>query len=226
MTWLERHPIRTDSKSIALLAIFAAMVIAIEAFPIPGITDIPLDPSGRFTIDPTGIPIVIVFEGLGFLFSLITIAAMWIAIGYRNPIGATFKGFAETYTILGMIVARILVRRWNYDRRLRIILYLIFGCVFRAVGMFLTNIPLLQVLYGLPLDAAVVGSAAYVVLNIIQASINIVGGLALYYLIPENLALQAGLGDDADSASSRVEELPLEEIESSQPDDPGNGGQG
>ena len=112
------------------------------------------------------------------------------------------------------------------DRRIRILLYLIFGMLFRVVGMFFTNIYLLQLFYGLTPEAAVIGSAAYVLPNVLQATINILGGVVLYHLIPENLALQAGLGDDAGSASSRVEELPLEEIESSQPDDPAFGGQG
>ncbi|GAH02010.1 unnamed protein product, partial [marine sediment metagenome] len=31
--------IRTDSKSIALLAVFTSLVIALEIFPIPGLTD-------------------------------------------------------------------------------------------------------------------------------------------------------------------------------------------
>ena len=224
MTWLERHPIRTDSKSIALLAIFTAMVVSLEVFPIVGVTDIGLP--GNFTIDWTGIPIVIVFLGLGFVYSLVAIAAMWMAIAYRNFNGAAFKGFAELHTILGLLIAWILNRRYKIDRRIRILLYLIFGMLFRVVGMFFTNIYLLQLFYGLTPEAAVIGSAAYVLPNVLQATINILGGVVLYHLIPENLALQAGLGDDAGSASSRVEELPLEEIESSQPDDPAFGGQG
>jgi hypothetical protein len=224
MTWLERHPIRTDSKSIALLAIFTAMVVSLEVFPIPGVTDI--GPPGGFTIDWTGIPIVIVFIGLGFVYSLVAIVAMWMAIAYRNFNGAAFKGFAELYTILGLLIAKIVIVRFQLDKRIRILLYLAFGSVFRVVGMFFTNIYLLQIFYGLTPEAAVIGSAAYGVPNIVQAIINILGGVALYHLIPENLALQAGLGDDAGSASSRVEELPLEEIESSQPDDPVDGGQG
>ncbi|MHA2385458.1 MAG: hypothetical protein ACXAEE_04525 [Candidatus Thorarchaeota archaeon] len=224
MTWLDRHPIRTDSKSIALLAIFTAMVVSLEVFPIVGVTDI--GAPGGFTIDWTGIPIVIVFIGLGFVYSLVAIAAMWMAIAYRNFNGAAFKGFAELYTILGLLIAKILIGRFNLDRRVRILSYLVFGSLFRVVGMFITNIYLLQVFYGLTPEASVIGSAAYAFPNIIQAVINILGGVVLYHLIPENLALQAGLGDDAVSASSRVEELPLEEIESSQPDDPVDGGQG
>ncbi|MFW9912526.1 MAG: hypothetical protein ACFFEU_08635 [Candidatus Thorarchaeota archaeon] len=224
MTWLERHPIRTDSKSIALLAIFTAMVVALEVIPIPGVTDIGLP--GNFTIDWTGIPLVIVFLGLGFVYSLVAIAAMWMAIAYRNFSGAAFKGFAELHTILGLLIAKILLMRCQVDKRVRILVYLIFGTVFRVIGMFFTNTYLLQLFYGLTPEAALIGAAAYSLPNVLQAIINILGGVVLYHLIPENLALQAGLGDDAGSASSRVEELPLEEIESSQPDDPSYGGQG
>ena len=37
---IQSMKIRTDSKSIALLAIFSSIVIALEIFPIPGITDL------------------------------------------------------------------------------------------------------------------------------------------------------------------------------------------
>ncbi|MFX0053437.1 MAG: hypothetical protein ACFFAX_00960 [Promethearchaeota archaeon] len=224
MTWLERHPIRTDSKSIALLAIFTSMVVALEVFPIVGVTDLGLP--GGFTIDWTGIPIVIVFLGLGFVYSLVAIAAMWMAIAYRNFNGAAFKGFAELHTIMGLLIAKILMMRFQFDKRIRILVYLIFGTVFRVIGMFFTNIYLLQFFYGFTPEAAILGAAGYSLPNVLQAIINILGGVVLYHLIPESLALQAGLGDDAGSASSRVEELPLEEIESSQSDDPAFGGQG
>ena len=88
--------IRTDSRSIAILAVFAAMIIALEILPIPFLTDIPL--FGGFTLDPTGIPIVIVFLGLGIAYSLILIPIMWVTIAYRNLTGSIFKGFAEFYT--------------------------------------------------------------------------------------------------------------------------------
>lgn len=224
MTWLNRHPIRTDSKSIALLAIFVAMVVSLEVFPILGVTDIGLP--GNFTIDWTGIPIVIVFLGLGIIYSLVAIFAMWIAIAYRNFNGAAFKGFAELYTILGLLIAKILFMRYQVEQRIRMVLYLLFGTLARVIGMFFTNIYLLQFFYGLTPESAVIGSAAFALPNVLQAIINIIGGVMLYHLIPENLALQAGLGDDAGSASSRIEELPLEEIESSQQDDSVVGSQG
>ncbi|MFX1417004.1 MAG: hypothetical protein ACFFC0_09335, partial [Promethearchaeota archaeon] len=65
MSWFQKHPIRKDSKSIALLAVFVAMVVALEVYPILGVTDIGIP--GDFTIDWTGIPIVIVFLGLGIV---------------------------------------------------------------------------------------------------------------------------------------------------------------
>ncbi len=212
MDWLEKHRIRQDSKSIALLAVFTAIVIALEAFPIPGVTDIPIDPSGRFTLDPTGIPIVIIFIGLGFVFSIIAITAMWVAIGYRNFIGAAFKGFAELFTILGLLSARLISTRLNLSKRSRVLVFVIFGTIFRDTGMFFTNIFLLQLFYGLPLDAAIIGSAAYLFLNTIQAIINIMAGIILYQFIPEDLKAQAGLGDGADMASGQIEELSNEEI--------------
>ncbi|MFQ5832890.1 MAG: hypothetical protein ACE5H4_09325 [Candidatus Thorarchaeota archaeon] len=213
MSWFQRYPIRKDSKSIALLAIFVSMVVALEVYPILGVTDIGVP--GGFTIDWTGIPIVIVFLGLGLVYSLVAIVAMWMAIAYRNFSGAAFKGFAEFYTIVGLLVAKLLTMRYNMGRGTRVLLYLVFGSLFRVVGMFFTNIYLIQVFYSALPDAAVSLSATFVIPNLVQATINILGGVLLYHLIPENLALQAGLGDDAVSASSSVEELPSEEIESS-----------
>ena len=213
MSWFQKHPIRKDSKSIALLAVFVAMVVALEVYPIVGVTDIGVP--GDFTIDWTGIPIVIVFLGLGIVYSMVAVAAMWMAIAYRNFVGAAFKGFAEFYTIVGLLAAKLLTMRYDMSRMVRLTLYLVFGVTFRIVGMFITNIYLIQSFFGVPFEGAVIGSVFYVIPNIVQAVINIVGGVVLYHLIPENLALQAGLGDDAVSASSRVEELPSAEIEES-----------
>ncbi|MHA2378887.1 MAG: hypothetical protein ACXADS_06405 [Candidatus Thorarchaeota archaeon] len=213
MSWFQKHPIRRDSKSIALLAVFVAMVVALEVYPILGVTDIGVP--GDFTIDWTGIPIVIVFLGLGLVYSMVAVAAMWMAIAYRNFVGAAFKGFAEFYTIVGLLAAKVLTMRYDMSRTVHLTLYLVFGVLFRVVGMFFTNIYLIQNFFGVPLEGAVLASIAYVVPNIVQAVINILGGVVLYHLIPENLALQAGLGDDAVSASSGVEELPSVEVEES-----------
>ncbi|MFW9944905.1 MAG: hypothetical protein ACFFB7_07900 [Candidatus Sifarchaeia archaeon] len=213
MSWFQKRPIRKDSKSIALLAVFVAMVVALEVYPILGVTDIGIP--GDFTIDWTGIPIVIVFLGLGIVYSMVAVAAMWMAIAYRNFVGAAFKGFAEFYTIVGLLAAKSLMKRYDISRTARLTLYLLSGVVFRVIGMFFTNIYLIQNFFGVPYEGAVIGSVAYVVPNMVQAVINVVGGVVLYHLIPESLALQAGLGDDAVSASSRVEELPSEEIEES-----------
>ncbi|MFW9844832.1 MAG: hypothetical protein ACFFEV_09670, partial [Candidatus Thorarchaeota archaeon] len=78
---------RTDSKSIALLAIFTSLVIALEIFPVVGITDIPI-PGLSFTVDWTGIPIMIVFLGLGVVFSYFPIVVMGVFIADRNFQGA------------------------------------------------------------------------------------------------------------------------------------------
>ncbi|UCE10799.1 MAG: hypothetical protein JSW61_02380 [Candidatus Thorarchaeota archaeon] len=218
MSWFERHPLRTDSRSIALLAIFSAMVIALEVFPIVGITDfkpVPTVPS--FTLDWTGIPIMIIFLGLGFVYALIGVLMAGLGIIlHGNLIGAVFKVAAESFTILGLLSARELGRRMKWKRAPTVFAYVILAALSRSLGMYVGNIVLLPVLVVLSFDIAVVISATLVPWNAIQAVINVAGGVFLYYLIPENLALQAGLGDDADSASSRFEELPPDEISDSQ----------
>ena len=204
--------LRTDSRSIAILSIFAAMILALEILPIPLLTDIPL--FGGFTLDPTGIPITIVFLAFGNVFSLILIPIMWIAIAYRNPIGSVFKGFAEVYTLLGLIVAKLFLRNRQYDWKVAVPIYLTFGVAFRAVGMYITNIFLVQWLYGLPLEIAILSSGTFVVPNIIQALINILAGIVIFMLIPENLAIQARFGKYGADEYEKYEEISVEEIES------------
>jgi hypothetical protein len=223
MKFANRYQVRTDSKSIALIAVFSAMVIALEIFPIVGITDFAFYPEGiPFTIDWTGIPLVIIFLGLGVVYSFIATIIMFIAIAYRNFTGAVFKGFAEFYTLLGLVVAKLLTKRYSLDRGKMLAVYAVFGLAIRATGMFFTNIVLLPVLYPAfhTTETAILASTVLVLWNVMQAIINIVGGGILYYIIPPSLALQAGLGEDADRASERVQELPLEEIPDSSTEEP------
>lgn len=205
---------RFDSKSIALLAIFSAMVATLEVFPVIGITDLKFFPGGTpFTLDWTGIPIVIVFAGLGMISSVISIAVMFIAIGYRNFPGAVFKGAAEMLTIVGLLLARVIIGKKPLSKKASLALYLILGATLRAVGMFFVNIPLLPIFYPLfyTTESAIEASTILIPWNVLQAGINIVAGMFLYYLIPENLKVQAGFGQKRDR--NAIEELTKEEIE-------------
>ena len=203
--------VRTDSKSIAILALFAAMILALEILPIPLLTDIPL--FAGFTLDPTGIPITIVFLAFGSVFSLILIPIMWIAIAYRNPIGSVFKGFAEFYSLLGLIVGKLVLRNRSYDWKVAIPAYLVFGITFRAVGMYISNIFLIQWLYGSPQEAAILLSGTFIIPNILQALINVLIGIMIFIVIPENLAIQARLGKYGTDESDKYEEISEEELE-------------
>ncbi|NHI88571.1 MAG: hypothetical protein EAX87_03550 [Candidatus Thorarchaeota archaeon] len=210
--WKGGKRIRTDSRSIAILAIFAAMVLALEIFPIPFLTDIPL--FGGFTLDPTGIPICFVFLAYGNVFSFLLLPIMWIAIGYRNIIGSVFKLFAEFFTLLGLVVAKFVLRGRSYDWKVATPIYLIFGVVFRAIGMYIANIYLIQWLYGLPLDVAIALSVSFVIPNIIQAAINVLAGILLFVIIPENLAIEARFGKYGTDEYSEYQEIPPDELES------------
>ena len=204
--------LRTDSRSIAILAIFAAMIFALEILPIPFLTDIPL--FGGFTLDPTGIPITIVFLAYGSIFSLILIPIMWIAIAYRNPVGSVFKGFAEFYTLLGLIVAKLFLRNSTYDWKVAAPIYLAFGVAFRAIGMYITNVFLIQWLYGMPQEGAIALSATFIIPNVIQALINILIGVFIFIIIPESLAIQARFGKYGTDEYENYEEISTEELES------------
>ena len=203
--------IRTDSKSIALLAVFTSLVIALEIFPIPGLTDF-YTPVPNFTIDWTGIPIMIVFLGLGGVFSLFTVSVMWIFIAYRNFPGAAFKGLAESFTLLGLIVAKLVLRNRNLGWKKSAVVYFVFACLFRGVGMLFGNVVLFNLFYGAPYDAAFALSTIYVPWNIIQAAINVVGGIFLYQLIPENLRIQAGLGITKSEETTVYEEISEDDL--------------
>ena len=204
--------IRSDSKSIAILAIFTSLVIALEVFPIVGVTDL-YTPVPNFTIDWTGIPIMIVFLGLGVVFSFFTIGVMWVFIAYRNFQGAAFKGLAEFFTIVGVVIARLLMRNRKVDWKQATLVYILFGCVSRGLGMLFGNTILLQFFYGLPVEAAYSLSLIYVPWNILQALINIIGGIILYNLIPESIRIQAGLDIYRASTIHKYEEISSIEIE-------------
>ncbi|MHA1615576.1 MAG: hypothetical protein ACTSYJ_12085 [Candidatus Thorarchaeota archaeon] len=203
--------IRTDSKSIALLAVFTSLVIALEIFPIPGLTDF-YTPVPNFTIDWTGIPIMIVFLGLGGIFSLFTVGVMWVFIAYRNFQGAAFKGFAESFTLLGLILAKLVLRNRNLDWKKSAVVYLTFACLFRGVGMLFGNVVLFNLFMGWPYEMAFTISTIYVPWNILQAAINVVGGLFLYRLIPESLRKQAGLGTNGSDEITKYEEISEDEL--------------
>ncbi len=201
--------LRTDSKSIAVLAIFSSIVIALEVFPIIGITDLKFFPGGTpFTLDWTGIPIMIVFLALGVISSVISIGIMFLAIAYRNPAGAVFKGAAELFTIIGILVAKFIADKKSLGKRATVAMYLFFGVFTRSIGMFLVNIPLLPIFFPLfySTESAIIASTTLVPWNAIQAVINIVGGLVLYQFIPESIRIQAGLG------KHRTDEVKYEEL--------------
>ena len=202
--------IRTGSKSIALLAIFTSLVIALEIFPVVGITDI-YAPVPNFTIDWTGIPIMIVFLGLGSVFSIFTVVVMWVFIAYRNFQGAAFKGLAESFTLLGLIIANLILRKRNYDWKRNAVVYLVFGCLFRGLGMLLGNVILFNFFFTMPYEAGFTLSSIYVPWNILQAAINVIGGVILYQLIPESILMQAGLGKHR-TGEVKYEELSEEEL--------------
>ena len=205
--------LRTDSKSIALLAIFTSIVIALEVFPIVGLTDF-YTPVPNFTIDWTGIPIMIIFLGLGMVFSLVTVGVMWVSIAWRNPTGAAFKFLAELFTLLGLIFAKLVLRDREIDWKLRTGIYLVSGCAFRSIGMYFGNIFLFTLFGFMPFEVAIGVSLIYVPWNVVQATINVIGGTLLYQMIPESLAMQAGLGKYRFEGDSKYEELSAEELDS------------
>ncbi|TFG25897.1 hypothetical protein EU528_15220 [Candidatus Thorarchaeota archaeon] len=209
--------IRIDSRSIALLAIFAAMVIALEIIPIPLLTDIPL--FAGFTFDPTGIPITLIFLMLGSVFGLILIPIMWISIAYRNLIGSIFKGFAEFYTLLGLIVAKMILKKRSYDWKVALPTYVAFGVVFRVVLMYVSNIFLIQWLYMAPPEVALALSASFVLPNFIQAIVNVLIGILIFIIIPENLLIEGRLGKYGYDGDRIYEEISEDESELSSDND-------
>ena len=188
------------------------MVLALEIFPIPFLTDIPL--FGGFTIDPTGIPICFIFLAYGNVFSFLLLPIVWVAIGYRNIVGSIFKVFAEFFTLLGLVVAKLFLRGRSYDWKVATPIYLVSGVAFRAIGMYFANIYLIQWLYGLPLDGAIALSVSFVIPNIIQAVINVLVGILLFVVIPENLAIEARFGKYGTDEYSEYQEIPPDELES------------
>ncbi|MFW9810563.1 MAG: hypothetical protein ACFFE6_14385 [Candidatus Thorarchaeota archaeon] len=209
--------IRTDSKSIAVFAIFTSIIIALEIFPIVGLTDF-YTPVPGFTIDWTGIPIMIIFLGLGIVLSVLSVGIMWVFIAYRNFNGAAFKGLSEILTLLGLIVAKLVLRNRDIDWKWTAGIYFIFAATFRSIGMYFGNIMLFTLFGYMPFESAITYSIAYIPWNILQAGINIFVGIIMYRMIPESLAIQAGLGKYRTSKDQQYEEISEEELASDNDD--------
>ena len=211
MPWLKINPVRKDSKSIALLALFSAMVIMLEAYPILGVTDIRT--VGPFTLDPTGIPIVIILLGLGGFYSIITIFIMWVSIAYRGKVAsATFKAVAELLTILGIVFSKKITRRSKMNKWKETLIWVVIASLFRSVGMFFSTLVLSPYFYAASFEVALADAILYFPWNIVQACINVIGGVLLYSAIPVELKLQAGFGENTSLGKPVVEELPSDEI--------------
>ncbi|MHA1927703.1 MAG: hypothetical protein ACTSV2_03875 [Candidatus Thorarchaeota archaeon] len=199
-----------DSKSIALLSVFSAMVAALEIFPIPGITDIPV-PGLFFTIDWTGIPIAFLYLAFGFVYSFFSITIMTIIIMTRSVSSATYKLFAELFKIIGMLFAGVFLRKQKSVRRLYILVYILFAIIFCVVGMFFANYWLFQLFYAFTPELAYITSIAYMPWNAVQSIINVVGGFAILNVIPEDLARTFSIGKYAEEQSADILELDEEE---------------
>lgn len=190
---------RIDAKSISLLAIFSAAIIAIEFLPLIGITDLKI-PGTNFTFDPTGIPIVLIFLFFGFIFSFVGVCIMGIVIGFRNPIGAAFKFPAELFKIIGLVVAWAILRNRKVSYHTRIVIYTLFAAAFCALGMYVMNgAILLPLLYTMESSAAWVMSLTFIPLNIIQSVVNVVFGGIIFGVIPESLKMQFVADEGADA---------------------------
>ena len=195
-----------------MLAIFSAMVVALEIFPILGITDLKI-PGMFFTIDWTGIPIAFLYLGLGFVYSLISVLIMTISImAHGNMTGAIFKLFAELFKIFGMVLAWYITRNRNYSYQRKIPIYIFFAVLFCSIGMFFVNLLLLPILYGMTAELAVATATLYVPWNAVQSIINVVGGFAILGVIPRDLKIAFKIGEtDTDLDDDAILELENDE---------------
>jgi len=198
----------TDSKSISILAVFSAMVVALEIFPIPGITDLKI-PGMFFTIDWTGIPIAFLFLGLGLVYSLISVLIMTVSImAHGNMTGAIFKLFAELFKIFGMGLAWYITKNRKFSYRVKIPIYILFALLFCSIGMFFVNMWLLPILYGMTTELAFATSLLYIPWNAVQSIINVVGGFIIIRVIPNDLKIAFRIGEmDSDFDDDTILEL-------------------
>ncbi len=198
----------TDSKSISLLAVFSAMVVALEIFPIIGVTDLKI-PGTLFTIDWTGIPIAFLFLGFGLVYSFISVLIMTISImAHGNMTGAIFKLFAELFKIFGMALAWYITRNRKFSYQVKIPIYIFFALLFCTIGMFFVNIILLPILYLMTAELAFATSLLYIPWNAVQSIINVAGGFIIFRVIPIDLKLAFKIGEmDSESDDDKILEL-------------------
>ncbi|MEE9540305.1 MAG: hypothetical protein V3V85_02280, partial [Candidatus Thorarchaeota archaeon] len=125
---------------------------------------------------------------------------------------ATFKGVAELLTILGIIFAKKITRRSKMSKWKEILIWVVIASLFRSVGMFFATLVLSPYFYAASFEVALADAILYFPWNIVQACINVIGGVLLYNAIPIELKLQAGFGENTSLGKPVVEELPPDEI--------------
>ena len=111
------------------------------------------------------------------------------------------------------IAAWLLLRNRDWDWKRTAVVYLVFACIFRTIGMYFGNTFLFMIFYTSSVDSAYALSAVYIPWNIVQAIINVVLGIFLYQMIPENLRIQAGLGEFRNNEQTAYEELSENELD-------------
>lgn len=167
-----------DSKTIQIAgtAIFSALVVVFDytlkfsglKIPFPWLTTL--------KFDFTGIPIVLALLFYGFASGSMTSIVAFLAILARsgNFISASMKGLAEFSQVLGMSIGL----RWG--RRFQKTMSLVFGIVLRCVITSVTNIIVLPMFHGMPLELVISLLPLIALFNAIMGAFSILVGYLLY----------------------------------------------
>jgi riboflavin transporter FmnP len=190
------YKLRLSTKSIAMVAVLAAVSSILEIFPI----EIPFWLLPFLDFNPSGIPVILAGFVVGFYGAFLTAIVMALTISIRgNPLGGLYKFFAEVFTAIPMIIVFWLGHRRitrnspevvRISNRTKWGIYLVaisMGILGRVVVMTVMNFWSLQAVYGFPLEAAISLLFPIAIFNVIQGLISMIPALLFISRFPSDL---------------------------------------
>ena len=169
---------KLDTTTLVKTAVLGALVVVFDysmkfsGFKIP----FPWLPFLKF--DFTGIPIVLSTLIIGFQAGVTTSIVAFLAILVRSGdiIGASMKGLAELWTVLGMSLGLIFSR----DKGLTTLVSFALGCTSRVLAMVLANLLILPLAYGIPMSGAIALTPLVATFNVIHGFLSMFGARLIY----------------------------------------------
>ncbi len=173
---------KMTTKILAGTTILGALVVVFDyTLKFSGLK-IPFPLFPRIKFDFTGIPIVLSLLLFGLIPGVITSAVAFFAILVRSGefVGPSMKALAEFSTIFGMAIG---IRLFKNSEKLRKPVSFLLGCIMRILTMFLANLLIQPLYYGMSFMEALLLSPYIGAFNLVQGFLSMFGGYLIYEAI-------------------------------------------